>query len=53
LKKLELVDKKEHEGTQKMLRAAALTYVASVVSSVLNLLRIALMLNGRQNGRRR
>ena len=53
LKKLELVDKKEHEGTQKMLKAAALTYVASVVSSVLNLLRIVLMFSGRQNGRRR
>ena len=42
LEKLELVDKKEHEGTQKMLRSAAMTYVASVVSSLANLLRIVM-----------
>lgn len=40
LKELKLVDKKEHEGTEKMLKAAALTYVAAVLSSLLNLLRL-------------
>ena len=53
LKQLELVDKKEHEGIQKMLKAPDLTYVVSVVSSVINLLRIVLMFSDRQNGRRR
>ncbi len=42
LKELNLVDKEEHEGSQKMLKAAALTYVASVLSSVLNILRLVL-----------
>ncbi len=53
LKQLELVDKKEHEGIQKMLKAPDLTYVVSVVSSVINLLRIVLMFSDRQNGRHR
>lgn len=42
LKELNLVDKEEHEGSQKMLKAAALTYVASVLSSILNILRLVL-----------
>ena len=42
LEKLKLVDKKEHEGTEKMLKAAALTYVAAVLSSLLNLLRLVM-----------
>ena len=42
LKELNLVDKEEHEGSQKMLKAAALTYVASVLSSILNVLRLVL-----------
>ena len=42
LKELKLVDKKEHEGTEKMLKAAALTYVAAVLSSLLNLLRLVM-----------
>lgn len=50
LKKLKLVDNKEHEGTTKMLRAAALTYVASVLSSLLNLFRLLSYYN---NSRRR
>ena len=48
LKELELVDNKEHEGTKKMLTAAALTYVASVLSSVANLLRIVLSYTNRR-----
>ena len=51
LKELNLVDKKEHEGTKKMLTAAALTYVAAVLSSVLNLLRLVMAAQER-NGRR-
>ena len=42
LEKLKLVDKEEHEGATKMLKAAALTYVASVLSSILNLLRLVI-----------
>ncbi len=40
LDKLNLVDKNEQEGTEKVLKAAALTYVAAVLSSVLNLVRL-------------
>lgn len=40
IEKLELVDKEEKEGTEKVLKAAALTYVAAVLSSVLNLVRL-------------
>ena len=43
LKELELVDSKEHQGTEKMLKAAALTYVAAVLSSLLNLFRLVMM----------
>lgn len=39
---LGIVDKGEHEGTRKMLKAAALTYVAAVLSSLLNLLRLVM-----------
>lgn len=48
LEKLKLVDKKEHEGTKKMLKAAALTYVASVLSSMANLLRIVIRYTDRR-----
>jgi Zn-dependent membrane protease YugP len=51
LKKLELVDTKEHEGTRKMLRSAALTYVAAVLSSLLNLFRLLLMYASNQDRR--
>ncbi|MBQ4030523.1 MAG: zinc metallopeptidase [Bacilli bacterium] len=51
LKDLGLVDNKEHQGTQKMLRAAAFTYVAAVLSSLLNLLRL-LMAYSNSRGRR-
>jgi len=39
---LKIVDKQEHEGTKKMLKSAALTYVAAVLSSLLNLLRLVM-----------
>ena len=45
MKKLKLLDDGEVEGTRKVLTAAALTYVASVLSSLLNLLRLILMFN--------
>lgn len=47
LLKLNLVSSDEVEHTKKMLKAAALTYVASFISSLLNLLRIVIMLNDR------
>ncbi len=40
LTKYNLVSKEEHEGSEKVLKAAALTYVASVLSSILNLIRL-------------
>ena len=43
LKELNLVDNEEHQGTKKMLKSAALTYVAAVLSSLLNLLRLVMM----------
>ena len=44
--RLGLIDSNEEVYTKDMLGAAALTYVASLVSSVLNLLRIVIMLRG-------
>lgn len=43
LKKLDLVDQGEIEGATNVLKAAALTYVASVISSILSLLRLIIM----------
>ena len=40
LEKLDLVDKADKDGSKKVLKAAALTYVAAVLSSLLNLLRL-------------
>jgi Zn-dependent membrane protease YugP len=48
LKDLGLVDNKEHQGTRKMLKAAALTYVAAVLSSLLNLLRLVMAYRDRR-----
>lgn len=47
LLKLNLINNKEVVHTKKMLNAAALTYVASFISSLLNLLRLIIMLNDR------
>ena len=47
LKKEALVEKEEQEGSKKMLRAAAMTYVASVVSTLLQILRLIIIANGR------
>lgn len=42
-----LVDKKEFKGVKKMLNAAAFTYVASVLTNVLNILRL-ILIRGRE-----
>lgn len=49
LVKLEITEKDEAAGTKKMLRSAAMTYVASLLSSILNLLRLIIMLNDRKD----
>ena len=41
---LHLADQNDQDGVKKMLTAAAMTYVASLVSSLLNLLRMVLMI---------
>ncbi len=43
----------ENQGCKKVLRAAALTYVAAVASTVLQTLRLILLFGGRGNDRRR
>ena len=40
LEELDLVVKEDSEGSKKVLKAAALTYVAAVLSSALNLIRL-------------
>ena len=50
LRKIEeynLVDNEEHRGAKKMLTAAAMTYVASVASAVLQILRLVLIARDR------
>jgi len=47
LKDLEIVNEAEMKGTREVLRAAAYTYVAAVLSSLLNLLRIVMVYGGR------
>lgn len=49
LLRLGIVSAEEQVHTKKMLGAAALTYVASVISSILNMLRILIMLGGRDD----
>ena len=51
LEKEALVEKNEQNGSKKMLNAAALTYVASVLSTVLSILRLVLIVSGRNNRR--
>ena len=43
-----LLQDDEIKGTKKVLRAAALTYVASALASILQLLRIFLLAGGRR-----
>ena len=46
-----LLDEDEYHGARKVLRAAALTYVAALLMSILQLLRFVLIFLGRQNRR--
>lgn len=45
---LNILDPSEQKGSAKMLKAAAFTYVASVLSTLLQILRLALMAMGRR-----
>ncbi len=47
LEKYKLVTKEEHEGSKKVLSAAAMTYVAAVLSSLLDLIRLLNAYNDR------
>lgn len=49
LESLNLIQDGEDKGVKKVLSAAALTYVASLISSILNLLRLILILNRRDD----
>lgn len=51
LQELSLVDKEEHEGAGKVLKAAAFTYVAAVLSSILNLIRLLMLVDDRRDRR--
>lgn len=46
LEKLQILNSQEQNGTKTMLTAAALTYVASVLSTMLQILRLALIVRG-------
>ncbi len=48
LEALNLLDNKEKKNARKMLSAAAFTYVASVLSTLLEILRYVLILNSRR-----
>ena len=49
LSKLGLIDKNDKSGTKKVLGAAAMTYVAGMLSSLLVILRYVLMFSGRRD----
>lgn len=49
LLKLDLIEKEEQNNIKKMLNSAAFTYVASLVSSILSVLRIIIMLGRRDD----
>ena len=46
LRKLNLVSEEEYRGVAKMLWAAAMTYVASVLTSILEILRLVILFTG-------
>lgn len=46
---LQITDDNESIGTKKMLKSAAMTYVASLLSSIISLLRLILMFNNRDD----
>jgi len=47
-----ILDEDEQRGAKKVLRAAAMTYVAALASALAQLLRLLLMVGGRRNSRR-
>lgn len=49
IKNLGIADSSEAEGVSSMLKAAAMTYVASLLSTIMNLLRLFLMFSNRDN----
>lgn len=49
IKKMAIVNESEHHGAKKMLTSAALTYVAGVISTILEVLRLVLMFTGRDD----
>lgn len=49
LKRINLLDSKELDGGSNMLRAAAYTYVASVLTTILQILRLIVMFTGRDD----
>ena len=49
LEEYNILDKKEHSSGKKVLRAAALTYVAGVLSAILEILRLIAMYSRRNN----
>lgn len=51
LDELNILTTSEQKGSAKMLRAAAFTYVASVLSTLLQILRLAMMVSSRRNNR--
>ena len=51
LNELHILDSSEQKGAAKMLRAAAFTYVASVLSTLFQILRLALIVTSRRNNR--
>ena len=51
LENYNMVTEQEQEGVQRVLTAAALTYVAALIVSVANLLRLILLFGGRRDER--
>lgn len=49
IKELDFLDKKEYKKGRSMLTAAAMTYVASVATTVLEIFRLVLMANRRDD----
>lgn len=49
IKELNLLEEKEYKKGKSMLTAAAMTYVASVATTLLEILRLILMVSGRNN----
>jgi len=48
IEELNIVDKEEKDGCKKMLTSAALTYVAGVLSAIMQILRLVLIANDRR-----